>query len=71
MSKKKETPEKIEKETAPTYDVHLKVLADLFTPDAVYHQGDELEVEAGEAMRLLREHAGYFEVVPDEQNATT
>ena len=64
MTKKKETPEKIEKEaTDPTGSIHLKVLADLFTVRETYLQGVVIEVSDAEASRLVSEHAGYFEVV--------
>lgn len=67
MSKKQVKHEETEADTQPvkvTGDVHLKVLADLLTPEKTYLQGEVIEVESEEAVRLQRDHAGYFEVLP-------
>lgn len=75
MSKKSETHElhdKAKKEPVePAGKIHLKVLADLFTAYAVYYQGETVVVADVEIARLMiSEHAGYFEVVPDDQEAS-
>lgn len=71
MTKKSETHElhdKAKKEPVkPAGEIHLKVLADLFTADTTYIQGQVVEVDAEEATRLQSEYAGYFEVVPNDQ----
>lgn len=70
MSKKSETHElydKAKKEPVePAGEIHLKVLADLFTPDTAYVQGEVVDVTDAEATRLMSEYAGYFEAVSDD-----
>ena len=73
MSKKTETHDKAVEQKAAAHkavaadSVHLKVLADLVTTEAMYVQGDVIEGSADEAQTLILNHAGYFEVVVHDQ----
>jgi len=68
MSKKTEKHEKPEPEpVVESRTVHLKVRADLITPQRTYKQGEVVEVSAEEAALFYREYASYFEVVADAQ----
>lgn len=64
-----EQTEKIEKKTKSATksdgQVHLKVLADLFTREATYVQGQVIEVTVEQVPNLMLEYAGYFEIITE------